>query len=356
MRGGEKCLEALCRIFPDSPVYTLFCEREKLSDLIAAHPIHASFVQRLPAVSTRYRYYLPLFPAAIESFKLSDTDLIISTSHCVAKGLPKPQGAKHLSYCFTPMRYAWGFFEEYFGRRSAVSRWFIQRELDRLRAWDVKTSANVDQFIAISGHVRDRIKRFYRRDAAVIFPPADTDLYTPDPAVRREDAYLIVSALVPYKRVDLAVRAFNKLGKQLLVIGDGPERRALEKEAGPTIRFMGWQSDEVLRDHYRRARALIFPGEEDFGIVPVEVQACGGPVIAYGKGGALETVEEGKTGLFFESLDAEAIADAVLRSEKMSWDPAACRRNAARFGRARFMDEMKGAVRDLMKVPSEVCV
>lgn len=356
MRGGEKCLEAFCEIFPDSPIYTLFYEQGKVSETIAARPIHASFIQRLPGVFTRYRYYLSLFPSAIESFRPEGCELIISTSHCVSKGLRKPAGAKHLCYCFTPMRYAWGFFEEYFGRRGALSRWFIQQELERLKSWDIRASRNVDQFIAISDHVRKRIENFYRRDAEVIFPPVETDFYSPDASVQREDSYLIVSALVPYKRVDIAIRAFNDSGKKLVIIGDGPELGALKKLADPNIQFLGWQTDAVLRDHYRRTRALIFPGEEDFGIVPVEIQSCGGTVIAYKKGGALETLLEGETGLFFEELTPQSLSGAVERSEKISWDPRASRLNALRFSRARFKDEIRGAVRRLMNVPEGICV
>lgn len=345
MRGGEKCLAALCELYPASPIFTLFYEKGGIREPILSHPVHASALQNLPAVFTHYRHYLPLFPRCIESFNTDGFDLIISTSHCVAKGIKKNGKTLHICYCLTPMRYAWGFFEEYFGRRNGLSKTLIQWLMRRLREWDLKTNCGVDHFVAISEHVKKRIHRFYNRQADVIYPPVDTRFFRMGPPTRRDDYYLIVSALVPYKRIELAVKAANRLGRKLVIIGDGPEKKFLKDSAGDSVSFLGRQPDEVLLDHYRRARALIFPGEEDFGIVPVEAQACGCPVIAYGRGGALETVEQGTTGCFFEDADEESLIEGILRFEKKEWDPQAARKNALRFDKSRFQSQIQDLIR-----------
>jgi len=345
MRGGEKCLEVLCELYPDSPIYTLFYERGKISETIAKHPIHPSALQHFPGIFSSYRYYLPLYPRLIESFRPEECDLLISTNHCVAKGLKKRKSARHLCYCFTPMRYAWGFFDEYFGKKNKVSQWMIRSVIDRMKEWDLRSNEGVDHFIAISHHIRERILKCYGREAEVVYPPVDTDFYTPDPGVQPEDFYLIVSALVPYKKIDLAVRVFNRLGRRLIIIGDGPERKLLEAQASKNIRFLGWQPQEALRDHYRRTKALIFPGEEDFGIVPVEVQSSGRFVIAYAKGGALETVLDRKTGVFFRSPDEAGLEQAVLNYETEHFLPQAARENALKFSRQRFKSEIDRSIR-----------
>jgi len=340
MRGGEKCLEVLCEIFPEAPVHALFYEKGKVSSVIGGHPIKTSFVQRLPGVFGRYRFYLPLFPSAAESFDLRGYDLVISTSHCVAKGVRKPESATHICYCFTPVRYAWGFFDEYFGRQGFVGRAVIGHFIDRLRRWDRAASSRVDHFVAISRHVAERVRRCYGREAEVVYPPVDVRFYTPGENGKRGDFYLVVSALVPYKRVDLAIETFNRSGRKLVVIGDGPEKARLRALAGPGVRFLGWQSDEALKEYYRSARALVFPGEEDFGIVPVEAQACGLSVVAFGRGGALETVDPGKTGVFFDDATPESLEDAIQRLEVLNLLPEDARANALRFGRDRFKSEM----------------
>ena len=347
MRGGEKCLEALSELYPEAVIFTLFLEKTKVSSALLRHEIRVSPLQRLPNIFAAYRYYLPLFPAAVGSFRLEDRNLVISTSHCVAKGIKKKPGSKHLCYCFTPMRYAWGFFEDYFGAASSWAKPPIHFLLHRLRKWDKSSNGGVDVFIAISKHVKNRIFEFYGREAEVVYPPADTEFYTPDATVPREDFYLVVSALVPYKKTETAVRAFKRMNRKLVVIGDGPEKRGLEKIAGPGTRFLGWQTDEVIRDHYRRARALVFPGEEDFGIVPVEAQSCGLQVLAYAKGGALETVTD-RTGLFFNEQTEASLVDAVERFEVSSFDPLEARANAVRFSRTRFKSEMKAAIDKMM--------
>ncbi len=347
MRGGEKCLEAIAELYPGSPIYTLFHENGKISATLEKHPIQVSWIQKLPDVYKRYRHYLPLFPRAIESFCLKDAEVVISTSHCVAKGIRKSKGAVHICYCFTPMRYAWDLFDEYFGAQNFFLRKGIAAFMPSLRKWDYESSRGVDHFIAISEHVKKRIQRFYKRSAEVIYPPVDTDFFT-STRTARENFYLIVSALVPYKRIDVAIQAFNCSGKRLVVIGEGPERKKLEALAKKNVEFLGWQPDELIRQYYRRARALIFPGEEDFGIVPVEMQACGGFVLALAKGGALETVRDGKTGLFFPDPDERSIVKTVERFEGMHWIPEDSRQNAAGFSRERFKKEMRDAVARLV--------
>jgi glycosyltransferase involved in cell wall biosynthesis len=344
MRGGEKCLEVLCELYPGSPVYTLFHEPGKVSRTISEHPIRVSPVQRVPGVYSHYRWLLPLFPAAMESLRPEDADVLVSTSHCVAKGMPKGR-AVHVCYCFTPMRYAWSQFEGYFGDKDPVSKFVFRALLDRLQAWDRRSSTRVDRFVAISKHVQSRIREFYGRESEVIYPPADTAFYFPDASVPREDYYLVVSALVPYKRVDHAVRAAALVGRRLVVIGSGPELERLKAIPGARAEFLGWQSDEAIRAHYRKARALLFPGEEDFGIVPVEAQACGLPVIALGRGGALETVIGGRTGLFYDDDSPAGLAEAIRRFESRAWDAAEARRNAERFDKERFRREIDACVR-----------
>ena len=341
MRGGEKCLEVLCELYPESPIFALFYEEGRVSDTIARHPIHTSWLQKFPGIFSGYRNYLPFFSSAVESLDLKGFDLVVSTSHCVAKGVRKSPGAVHICYCFTPVRYVWGLFEEYFGSRNCFLKNLIRFFIERLKTWDLRSNERVDHFIAISHHVRRRIERFYKRTAEGVYPPVDTDFYTPGSTPQREDWYLVVSALVPYKRVDLAIRVFNRFGRKLVIIGDGPEEGRLRKLAGGNIVFKGWQSDEVLRDHYRRARALVFPGEEDFGIVPVEMQACGGFVIALARGGALETVSAGRSGLFFEEATEDSLEAALRKFESLSFDAEASRKNALRFSRQRFKNEIK---------------
>lgn len=349
MRGGEKCLELAAALYPQSPIYTLFYEKGKVSEAIASHPVKTSWLARLPGTRKNYRNLLPLYPGAVEAMRLPACDLVFSMSHCAAKGAVKPKKALHVCYCFTPMRYAWGFFDEYFGSKGPLKRLMIKGFLHRLREWDRASSSRVDHFVAISQHIRRRIKACYGRDSEVIYPPVNTRYYEPDHRVRTEDFYLVVSALTPYKRIDLAVKAAKKLKKKLIVIGEGPERPRLERMASPDTVFMGWQPDEVLRDHYRRAKALLFPGEEDFGIVPVEMQACGGFVIAYGKGGALETVMENETGVFFAKPDADSLAEAMQRFEKGTWNPDAPRKNAARFSDERFIMEIKSMIQRTLR-------
>lgn len=340
MRGGEKVLEAFCRIFPEAPIYTLVHVPGSVSPLIESHPIHTSFVQKLPGASEKYQRYLPVFPTAIERFDLRAYDLVLSSSHCVAKGVIVHPGTKHLCYCHTPMRYVWSAYEDYFGnaRVKAPTSWIIPFVANYLRTWDLASNVRVDSWAANSGHVRRRIDRFYGRKARVVHPPVDIDFYTP--AGEREDFYLIVTALVPYKRVDLVLQAMQRSPRNVVVVGDGLERARLQAIAPTTAKFLGWQEPDELRELYRRCRALLFPGEEDFGIVPVEAQACGAPVIGYGRGGLLETVREGKSGVLFLDPTVESLLEAWERFESSVFSEQEIRGGVLRFGTERFADEI----------------
>ncbi len=363
MRGGEKVLEVLCEIFPDAPIYTLFCDRAKLSPSLQARTIIPTVLQRFPLVKKMYRHYLPFYTWAVDRTDLTGYDVIVSISHCIAKGGRRREGSLHICYCNTPVRYVWGFSDQYFGR--GLKRRLIDLVLSRLKEWDLRSNARVDYFIANSHNIADRIRRCYGRDAdSVIYPPVDTGYFTPD-GTPPGDFFLVVTALTPYKKVDLAVEAFNRLGLPLVVIGSGPEESRLRAMAAPNIRFLGWESGEVLREHYRRCRAFVFAAEEDFGIVPLEAQACGRPVIALGKGGSLETVvphakgyipagmtAAGKpTGIFFGRQTADALAEAVLTFEKVSgdFDPAAVRGNALRFSRELCKEQLQAFIAEKVK-------
>lgn len=338
MRGGEKILEVLCELFPDAVVHTLLCDRTRLSPTIARMEIRTSLLPRLPFSRTHYRYYLPLFPRLIERFDLRGFDLIVSTSHCVAKGAHPPENALSICYCLTPMRYVWYFGEDYFGH------WGWRRHLfnpifSYLKKWDVASAKRVNRWIAISRHVADRVQKIYNTQAEVIYPPVNAGFFTPGGTAG--DYYLVVSALVPYKRIDLAIQAFNSLGHRLKIVGEGPQRKRLQSIAGPDVEFLGWRSDEEVRDLYRGCRALIFPGEEDFGITPLEAQACGRPVIAYGRGGVRETVREGETGIFFSEQTPGALAGAVRKAALTTFDANLLRAHALRFDRAVFKEKLK---------------
>jgi glycosyltransferase involved in cell wall biosynthesis len=347
IRGGERVLEVFCELFPEASLFTLLHLPGKLTPTIERMEIKTSFINRLPFASKVYRHYLPLFPAAIELFDLSGYDLIISISHCVAKGVIPPPSSLNVCYCLTPMRYAWDQYHHYFGKDklSFFSRRFIPLVMNYLRTWDVASSNRVDRFIASSENVKRRIERYYRRDAEVIYPPVDNDFFTP--AGQEGDYFLLVSALVPYKRLDLAVTAFNKLELPLFIIGEGPEYRQLKKMAKDNIQFLGRVSDEELRGLYRRCRALIFPQEEDFGIAALEAQACGRPVIAYGKGGVLETVIPDETGIFFTEQSVDALTGAVDMFRSKKFNKESIRNNALRFSRKLFKERISSFIERL---------
>jgi len=347
MRGGEKCLEVFCELFPDAHLFTLFHEPGSVSPRIEAMPRRTSFLQRFPApLRRRYPYYLPLFPLAAGRLRLRGYDIVFSSSHCVAKGVHCDPGTFHISYVHAPMRYVWDAFDLYFRRRQtrASLRWGASLARPFLQAWDRKTSARVDAFLCNSRHVREQIRRHYGRDARVVYPPVDLSRFRPG-AGPKGDYYLMVGALVPNKRVDLAVEAFNRLDLPLKIVGVGWDEKPCRAAAGPRVEFLGRVDDEDLAALYRGARALVFPGIDDFGLTPLEAQACGTPVIAFAGGGALETVN-GRTGVFFHEPSAASLMEAVRRmeSDRGAYRPEDLVRNAGRFGRERFGRQIAGAL------------
>jgi glycosyltransferase involved in cell wall biosynthesis len=348
MRGGERCLEIFCELLPNADLYTLLYIPDSVSPVIERMRIKTSFIQNLPFSKKGYRRYLPLFPMAIENFNLKGYDLILSCSHCVAKGIIPSPDALHISYVLTPMRYAWDMYGEYFGKkRRGIIPFFIHY----LRIWDVTSSQRVDHFLCISKHVGNRIKKFYRREAEVIHPPVEIKRFRLHE--KKEDFFLIVSSFAPYKKIDLAIKAFNRLGYPLKIIGSGPEEGRLKAMARSNIEFLGWLSDDVVAECYSRCRALIFPGEEDFGIVPLEAMACGKPVVAYSRGGTLETIipydQQGSvkgdapTGLFFYEQNVDSLVDTVERFclVEREFDPEEIRRHTLQWDREIFKEKIK---------------
>jgi glycosyltransferase involved in cell wall biosynthesis len=341
LRGGEKVLELLLELFPDATLATLLHVPGSTSTRIESRPIVTSFLQKMTWVESHYRWYLPLFPRAIESLDLSGFDLVISSSHCAAKGAIARAGAPHLCYCHTPMRYVWDRFEDYFGRGWKSSLLYAPAAR-RLRRWDRSSAARVDAFIANSRYVATRIRDYYGREvSAVIPPPVDTEFYTPGPEAAGDPYYLVVSALVPYKRIELAIEAFRDRPERLLIAGAGPSRSRLEAKAPPNVRFLGFLPDEELRRLYRGSRAAILPGVEDFGIVPLEAMACGAPVVAYGEGGVLDTVKDGETGVLFSEATPDSLSRAIDRVSALRFNKESLRNWALGFSRDRFLTRMR---------------
>ena len=349
-RGGEKVLEALCELYPDATIFTMVHIPDSTSPVIESHPIRTAFTQRFPAVKSIYRWYLPIYPWAVESLDLDGYDLVISSSHCVAKGVITPPDSMHICYCHTPMRYVWDRFGDYFGN-GVKARLIYGPVAHYLRKWDVASAARVDHFIANSKHVAGRIQKYYGREAEVIYPPVDTDVYVPTDEAP-EDYYLIVSALVPYKRLDLAIDAFNKRSEPLLIVGTGPQEAKLKARAGRNIRFLGGLSQRELRPLYQRCQAALLPGVEDFGIVPVEALACGRPVVAFAEGGALESVRDGETGVFFSESSPKALSDAIDRVSSLRFNRQAIRSWALGFSRQHFKDRIRAYIDEKLALPS----
>ncbi|RJQ23976.1 MAG: glycosyltransferase family 4 protein [Nitrospiraceae bacterium] len=356
--GSEKVFEQIAGLYPDADLYCLFdFFSEEDRHFLRNRRVRTSFIQHLPFAKTKYRSYMPLMPFAVERFDLSGYELIISSSHAVAKGIRKNPDQLHICYCHTPMRYAWDLREQYLkesGLDRGIKGLLARAALDRLKKWDIKASKRVDYFIANSHYIRDRIKRAYGRDADVIYPPVDVESF--ELCAKKEDFFLAVSRMVPYKKVDLIVEAFSESGLPLVVIGDGPDFEKVKSRAKKNVGFLGYQEANVLVDYMQKARAFIFAAEEDFGILPVEAQACGTPVIAYGKGGVTETVIpvnqglggrgqgleiKNPTGVFFYEQTPAALIDAVKRFEAVEdkFNPYETRKNAERFGIERFQRE-----------------
>jgi glycosyltransferase involved in cell wall biosynthesis len=353
--GAERVLEQVLAIYPDAELYSLIeflPEAER--GFLGGRQVRTSFLQRIPGIRRGYRNFLPLMPFAIEQFDLSAYDLVLSSSHAVAKGVLTGAHQLHVCMCYSPARYAWDLQHQYLreaGLDRGIKGILARLMLHRLRLWDARTANGVDQFIAISHFIEQRIWRAYRRESAVIYPPVDVERFTPDGA--RDDFYVTASRLVPYKRIDLIVEAFAAMpSRHLVVIGDGPELKRIRQRAGPNVRLLGRQPFEVLRDHLRKARAFVFAAEEDFGIAPLEAQACGTPVIAYGKGGVLETLNglgsPAPTGVFFPEQTTSSIIGAVEQFERegAKINPLACRENALRFAPERFRRELADVVRE----------
>jgi len=354
MRGGEKALEALAELYPDAEILTLVHLPGRVSAKIESHRIRRSVLQHLPAVGRIYRHCLPLFPVAIELLDLDGYDFVLSTSHCAAKAVVAPPGVPHLCYCFTPMRYAWDQFDHYFGpdRLGRLGTSAVRHVLGRLARWDASTAGRVSRYVAISHYVAGRIARYYNRRSDIVYPPVDTEFFSPDGRPAQGYA-LVVSALVPYKRLDIAIDAARKASLPLRIVGEGPDRARLEAAAaGVDVQFLGFQSDEAIRDLYRGADVVLLPGEEDFGIVPVEAMACGRPVVAYGRGGATETVVPDGTGVLVDEASADAFADGIADARRRGFDPAAVRAQAKRFGRHRFTTEMARLVTETADAPA----
>ncbi len=337
--GAENVLLALKELFPDAPVYMSMYDPAVMPEVCRTWEICTSFMDRLPLVKRHHQPFLPLYPLAFEQFDFSEFDLVISNKSGFCHGIITPPETLHIDYCLTPTRYVWDYRS--YARREGIGRvanFLLQPLLSYLRTWDRLAADRVDHFVAISSEVQRRIRKYYRRDSVVIHPPVEIDRFTPEDG--HDDYFLIVSRLIPYKRIDLAVRAFNALGWPLKIVGDGRDRPSLERIAGPNVEFLGRVPDGELRTLLQRCRAFVFPGCEDFGIAPLEANAAGRPVIAYRAGGALDTVVEGKTGLFFDEPTPQSLAAAVRALDSMTFDPAAIRQHTLRFDKAVFRREL----------------
>jgi glycosyltransferase involved in cell wall biosynthesis len=341
--GAERVVGALHQMFPRAPIYTTILDRSSLWPELRDADIRTSWMQYLPGLKRHFKKYLPLFPVAIESLDLHDYDLVISSSSAFAKGAKVRQGARHICYCHSPMRFAWDY-ERYVEREGfgPAVRLALRPVIRALRRWDVRTADRPHVFVANSSIVGERIRRCYGRSSEVVFPPVEIGRFTTSSDLG--DYYLVVSRLNPYKRIDLAVRAFTEAARPLVVVGDGPYRAALEAMAGPTIRFLGRVPDEHIAGYYARCRGLIFPGEEDLGITPLEANASGRPVVAYRAGGALDTVIDGKTGVYFKEQTVGSLHDAVSRCEAVTWFPDDLRRHAERFSVTAFRTRFESIV------------
>jgi glycosyltransferase involved in cell wall biosynthesis len=341
--GAERVVHEFTKIFPDAPIYTSVYNEKNIARIFPPEKVRTSFMQKIPGAAKLYTKLLHLMPRAFEEFDLSDYDIVLSSSSSCAKGVLTRADTLHVSYVHTPMRYAWDLYQEYLRSSNIIVRVAMKRIMPKIRQWDALTGLRVDAFMANSHTTRQRIRKIYRRDAEVIFPPIDTDFYRPN-GREPEDFYLVLSRFVPYKRIDIAIEACNKLGRRLVIIGDGGERKKLQAMAGPTIEFKGFLDNESCRDYYQRCRAFLFPGFEDFGMTPVETMACGRPVIAYGKGGVLDSVVPDKTGLFFPEQSGDSLAEAILDFEKREFDSAEIRRHAEGYSKESFRRQVAGFI------------
>jgi glycosyltransferase involved in cell wall biosynthesis len=348
MRGGEKVIEALCEMYPQADIFTHVYVPEMISDRIRQHRVIPTFINSLPRAAKMYKTYLPLMPLALEQLDLRGYDLVISSESGPAKGIIPPSDALHVCYCHTPMRYIWNMYHDYRSSAGRVARLMMPSLSHYLRMWDVTSAARVDSFVANSATVAKRIQRYYGAESVVIHPPVDTDAFSIADSSELKDYYLMAGELVAYKRPDLAVRAFNEMKLKLVVIGGGDMLDEVRSLAGPTVTVLGSQPFDILKQHYAQCRALIFPGEEDFGMVPVEAMASGRPVVAFGQGGATETVAPGVSGVFFADQTVDAISSAVKSLDSIEIDPKKIAAHAGRFGRAQFFQKMRAHIDSLL--------
>ena len=349
MRGGEKCLEVLCEIFPNADIYTLICNPEKISDTIRKHKIHTSYIQKLPFKFEKYRYYLPLFPHAIESFDLHQYELVVSSSHCVAKGvLTSQKQTCHVSYVHAPMRYMWNLFDQYFHSSNSNQLVSYTAQLIRpyLQYWDIKSCKNINKIICNSQNIQKQIQEIYHRESTVIYPPIDLNQFSTAKSLEnRKDYYLMVGAFAPNKNVDLAIQAFNELNLPLKIIGSGQTENYCRSIAKENIEFLGNTDNQTIAKLYQEARAFVFPGEDDFGMTPLEAHASGIPVIAYAKGGALETVTN-QTGIFFHDSTVQSLSFAIKEMEKKwrQFEPHICVARSQQFSRENYKNNIKNII------------
>nr|WP_314071292.1 glycosyltransferase family 4 protein [uncultured Campylobacter sp.] len=347
--GAEKCIESFTDIWDDFEIYSLidFLSGTDRDKILKGKRAHTSFIQKLPFAKDKYRNYLPLFPLAIEQFDLSGYDVVLSSSHAVAKGVLTHSNQLHIAYVHTPIRYAWDLYHQYLresgldhGLKGVLAKYFLHK----IRLWDASTANRVDHYVANSRYIARRIQKTYGKSSDVIYPPVDVDKFTLREA--KEEFYLTASRMVPYKKIDLIVEAFSQTDKKLLVIGDGPDMAKIKSKAGKNIELLGFASDETMADLMGRAKAFVFAAEEDFGITPVEAQACGTPVICFGRGGARETVRDGESGLYFMEQNAKELLAAVAKFEQNydKFEPTKIRENSLKFSRARFEAEIKSYV------------
>ncbi|MDD5354417.1 MAG: glycosyltransferase [bacterium] len=341
--GAERVVEALHELYPEAPIYTAIYLPEQMPDSFRKMDIHTSFMQKFPWLKKHFKKYLVFYPWAIESFDFTGYDLILSSSSAWAKGVKHAPKILHVCYCYTPMRWVWSY--EKYVEREHIPPWAelgLKRCIHYLKRWDLRTNNRVDKFIAISNLIRDRIKRCYGLDSAVIYPPVETARFKI--ALRLKDYFLLVSRLNPYKRVDIVVEAFNQLGLPLVIIGEGPDKKNLQQMARSNIQFLGRVSDEVISEHCSQCQAFIFPGEEDFGIAPVEAMAAGRPVIAFAAGGALETVVDGQTGVFFSEQTPASLIKAVEQFRQLKFNPDIIRAQALKFDKEIFKKSIKAYI------------
>jgi glycosyltransferase involved in cell wall biosynthesis len=342
--GAERCLKVFSELWPDAPIFASVYNPERFRDWFPPDRVRTSFLQKWPNSLKWYRNYLPLMPLAAESYDLREYDLVLSSSHCVAGGCKPREGAIHLSYCYTPMRYVWDLKDTYAASMKPFVRSIFLSQVGRLRRWDVARTKRVTHFLPISEAVRERIRRIYGRDGRVVYPPVRDKLFKSVDSGEKEDYYLVLSRLVGYKRLDIAIGACSRLNKRLIVAGEGGEKEKLKAMAGPSVEFRGFVSEEEAPGLVARAKAILHPSLEDFGIVPCEAACAGTPTIAYGIGGAAETVIDGITGILFGEQTTESMIGAIERFEKTTFDPAALRKQGEKFGEDRFRVEIQSAV------------